>query len=110
MRRRRRQADIPIAAMRASGGGIIARHAAEEGKQVAFTAHSDHLLYPLLAYVEKKGYPLANGDAAIHYFDTDESVEMAGAERLAINGRGQVQGGLKGFLDAGMNAVDGIWG
>lgn len=89
---------------------IIARHATEEGKQVVFTTHSDHLLYPLLAYVEKKDYPLANGDVAIHYFDTDESGEMAGAERLAINERGQVQGGLKGFWDADMKAMDGILG
>ena len=90
--------------------GIIARQATEEGKQIVFTTHSDHLLYPLLAYVEKKGYPLANGDVAIHYFDTDESGEMAGAERLAINERGQVQGGLKGFWDADMKAMDGILG
>ena len=90
--------------------GIIARQATEEGKQVVFTTHSDHLLYPLLAYVEKKDYPLACGDVAIHYFDTDESGEMAGAERLEINERGQVQGGLRGFWDADMRAMDRILG
>ena len=90
--------------------GIMARQATEEGKQVVFTTHSDHLLYPLLAYVEKKDYPLACGDVAIHYFDTDESGEMAGAERLEINERGQVHGGLRGFWDADMRAMDRILG
>lgn len=90
--------------------GIMARQATEEGKQVVFTTHSDHLLYPLLAYVEKKDHPLACGDVAIHYFDTDESGEMAGVERLEINERGQVQGGLRGFWDADMRAMDRILG
>ena len=35
---------------------------------------------------------------------------MAGAERLEINERGQVQGGLKGFWDADMRAMDRILG
>ena len=90
--------------------GMMTRQATEEGKQIVFTTHSDHLLYPLLAYVEKKGFPLTNDDVAIHYFDTDESGAVAGAERLAINERGQVMGGLRGFWDADMDAMDRILG
>ena len=73
-----------------------------------FTTHSDHLLYPLLAYVEKEGFPLANSDVAMHYFSTDESGAVGAVERLAINKRGQIRGGLKGFWGTDAAAMDEI--
>ena len=85
--------------------GILVRQATEEGKQIVFTTHSDHLLYPLLAYVAKAGCPLASGDVAMHYFDTDGSGRVAGAERLAINEHGQIRGGLRGFWYADGRAM-----
>ena len=77
--------------------GILVRQATEESKQIVFTTHSDHLLYPLLAYIAKEDFPLGCGDVAMHYFNTDESGSVAGAERLAINEHGQIPGGIRGF-------------
>ena len=87
---------------------IMVRQALEEDKQVIFTTHSDHLLYPLLAYVEKEDFPLANNDVAMHYFSTDESGAVGAVERLAINKRGQIRGGLKGFWGTDAAAMDEI--
>ena len=77
--------------------GILVRQATEKNKQIVFTTHSDHLLFPLLAYVAKEDFPLGCGDVAMHYFSTDESGSPAGAEHLPINKHGQIPGGLRGF-------------
>lgn len=90
--------------------GILVRQATEGGKQIVFTTHSDHLLYPLLAYVAKDGCPLACGDVAMHYFNADESGGLAGAERLPINRHGQIPGGLKGFWNADGRAMRAVLG
>ena len=90
--------------------GILVRHATEEDKQIIFTTHSDHLLYPLLAHIEKKDYPLGCGDVAMHYFSTDESGRPKGAERLEINEHGQIYGGLRGFWNADGHAMGEILG
>ena len=90
--------------------GIMVRHAVEEGKQVVLTTHSDHLLYPLLAYVKKRDCPLACSDVYMHHFGTDESGAVAGATRLDINEHGQIDGGLRGFWDADMKAMGEILG
>ena len=90
--------------------GILVRQATEENKQIMLTTHSDHLLYPLLEYVVKEDFPLGCGDVAMHYFNTDESGNMAGAERLPINERGQIPGGLKGFWYADGRAMAEILG
>ena len=90
--------------------GILVRQATEEGKQIVFTTHSDHLLYPLLAYVEKESHPLKCDDVAMHYFSTDGSGSPAGAERLAINKYGQIPGGLRGFWNADGKAMREIVG
>ena len=89
---------------------IIVGQAIDEDKQVVFTTHSDHLLYPLLAYVKKKDCPLSCDDIAMHYFDTDESGAVAGVERLDINEHGQIRGGLRGFWDADMKAMGEVLG
>ena len=89
---------------------IMVNQAIEEDKQIVFTTHSDHLLYPLLAYVKKEDCPLACDDVFMHYFDTDESGGIAGAERLNINEHGQIEGGLRGFWDADMKAMGEVLG
>ena len=90
--------------------GILVRQATEESKQIVFTTHSDRLLYPLLEHVTRKECPIAGGDVAMHYFNTDESGNMAGAERLTINEHGQIPGGLKGFWYANGRAMAKILG
>lgn len=89
---------------------VMVEQAVKENKQIVFTTHSDHLIYPLLAYIEKRDHPLACGDVALYYFDAGESGAVAGAERLAINERGQIRGGLRGFWNVDMRAMDDILG
>ena len=84
---------------------IMVRQAVEEDKQIVFTTHSDHLLYPLLAYVEKKGHPLGPGDVAIYHFGGGGQGAASGARRLCISEHGQVRGGLEGFWDVDMRAM-----
>ena len=90
--------------------GAMLKISVEEDKQIIFTSHSSHLLYPLLGHVKKKEFPITNSDVAINYFDTDKSGAVAGADRLAVNERGQVDGGLRGFWNANMKALDDLLG
>ena len=90
--------------------GVMVKLSVEEDKQIIFTSHSSHLLYPLLGYVRKEGCPITNKDLVINYFDTDETGAVASAERLDINERGQVGGGLRGFWNANMRALDDLLG
>lgn len=90
--------------------GVMVKMSVEEDKQIIFTSHSSHLLYPLLGYVRKEECPITNNDLVINYFDTDDTGAVAGAERLDINERGQVKGGLRGFWSANMKALDDLLG
>ena len=53
--------------------GAMVRLSVEEDKQLIFTSHSSHLLYPLLGYVRKSGCPITNRDVVINHFGADES-------------------------------------
>ena len=89
--------------------GAMVRLSVEEDKQMIFTSHGSHLLYPLLGHVRKGGCPITNRDV-IDHFGADESGAPAGAERLDINERGQVGGGMRGFWNANMKAIDDLLG
>lgn len=76
--------------------------AANEQKQLVLTTHSEHILMGLLAAV-------ANGrlqpdDLAVYEFRRDG--DTASAERLAVNQYGQIEGGLKGFLEVDLDEID----
>lgn len=90
--------------------GAMVRLSVEEGKQIIFTCHSSHILYPLLGYVRKEGCPITNADLTINSFGTGGAGVVDGAERLDINERGQVGGGLRGFWNANMKALDDLLG
>lgn len=90
--------------------GAMVGLSVEEGKQIIFTCHSSHILYPLLGYVRKEGCPITNADLVINSFGTGEAGAVDGAERLDINERGQVGGGLRGFWAANMKALDDLLG
>ena len=87
---------------------IMVRQTMQEDKQIVFTTHSDHLLYPLLAYIENKDHPMGPEDVVIHCFGARLSEATSDAERLRINEYGQIRGGLKGFWDVDMKAMDEI--
>jgi len=80
---------------------IIMRISREENKQIIFSTHSEHMLYPFLAAVSDK--KIKPNEVSICYFDQNENGSPR-VERLEINEHGQLKGGLKGFWDADIEA------
>jgi len=87
---------------------ILLEQITVEKKQILFTTHSEHMLYPILANIAKKG-GLRKEDVAIYYFDLDKEGKST-IENLEINEHGQIKGGLKGFWDVDANAMLDILG
>ena len=84
---------------------IIMRISKNENKQVIFTTHSEHMLYPFLASVaSKRRGSLKKEDLAIYYFEEDS---WGGNQvyPLEINEQGQIKGGLKGFWDTDLETL-----
>lgn len=77
---------------------ILVEVAKEEGKQIILTTHSDHILTNLLNSVANK--KLKAKDLAVYYFEKDR--DRIRISLLAIDNRGQIKGGLKGFFEASM--------
>ncbi|MBI2909834.1 MAG: DUF3696 domain-containing protein [Chloroflexi bacterium] len=71
-------------------------------KQIILTTQSEHILVALLNAVARKG--MKPEDLAIYYFEpTDGAASLI---RLAVNKRGQISGGLKGFFDASLDELE----
>ena len=88
---------------------ILLEQIETEEKQILFTTHSEHMLYPILAKISKKG-GLTKDDVAIYYFNLDKEGKFTGIENLEINEHGQIKGGLKGLWEVDANAMLDILG
>jgi len=75
--------------------------ATREDKQLMLTTHSEHILMGLLTAVADGR--LKPEDLAVYEFQREGGV--ARAERLEVNGYGQIAGGLKGFLEADLDEI-----
>ena len=75
---------------------LLARESEARGVQLIITTHSEHLLTTWLTEVAKG--KLSSDDLALYYFEP----QGAGVQvtPMPVNGRGQVEGGLRGFFDA----------
>jgi len=80
----------------------------DEDKQIILTTHSEYILYPLLAAVSKG--ELQPNDLVIHYFQFDRKKNESLIEKLDVNDKGQIKGGLKGFWDATVEAMSDLVG
>ena len=80
----------------------------KEDKQVILTTHSEHILYPFLAAVSKG--ELRPEDLAIYYFQIENKKSESLVEKLDVNDKGQIKGGLKGFWDATVEAMSDLVG
>ncbi len=89
---------------------ILLEQMEDEEKQIIFTTHSEHMLYPILAQISKKKGMLTKNDVAIYYFNLDNEGKFTDIEKLEINEHGQIKGGLKGFWDVDANAMLDILG
>jgi predicted ATPase len=81
----------------------IMRIAKDEEKQIILTTHSEYILYPLLAAVSSGS--LKPKDLSIYYFQYDNKNHKTSAEKLIVNDKGQLKGGLKGFWEATVSAM-----
>ena len=80
---------------------IILNIAKKENKQIIFTTHSEHMIYPFLASVSSnQDKSLTENELAVYYFNLDEETNLTNTEELKVNENGQLDGGLKGFWDA----------
>jgi len=68
----------------------------EEGKQLLFTTHSEHILFRLLTHIAAGR--LRKDDLEIYYFEKPDGV-TAKASRLEVDDKGRVKGGLRGFFE-----------
>jgi predicted ATPase len=75
----------------------------EDEKQIILTTHSEYVLYPLLAAVSSGN--LKPEDLSIYYFQYDDKNNKTLAEKLEVNDKGQLKGGLKGFWEATVSAM-----
>jgi predicted ATPase len=75
--------------------------ATQEQKQLILTTHSEHILMALLTAVAKG--QLKPADLAVYEFSRHG--DTARAERLAVNQHGQIEGGLRGFLEVDMDEI-----
>jgi len=79
----------------------------DEDKQILFTTHSEHMIFPFLSSIaSKKDKSLSLNDLAIYYTTIDERTHTTNFEELKINESGQIEGGLKGFYDADLELLE----
>ncbi len=75
--------------------------ATQDQKQLLLTTHSEHVLMSLLTAVAEGR--LQPNDLAVYEFRCED--EVARATRLEVNEAGQIQGGLKGFLEVDIDEI-----
>lgn len=80
---------------------VFVDFATREQKQLILTTHSEHILMGLLTAVANG--QLQPDDLAVYEFHRQE--DTARAERLSVNEYGQIEGGLRGFLEADIDEI-----
>ena len=85
---------------------IMMEIAKKQSKQIIFTTHSEHMLYPFLASISSKDKnSLSPNDVAVYYFEYPEGELKSKVEKLDINENGQISGGLKGFWESDLEML-----
>lgn len=74
----------------------------KEDKRILFTTHSEHMLFGFLTAVAKQELPA--DELAVYYLTVKDG--SAKAEKLTVDERGMIEGGLKGFFEAGLEELD----
>ena len=81
---------------------VLIDAALAEDKQLILTTHSEHILMGLLGSVARGRIPPE--DLAVYEFESADGV--AHCERLEVNPYGQVQGGLRAFMEVDLDQID----
>ncbi len=80
----------------------LGREALRRELRLLVTTHSEHILMALLTAVAKK--EMRPHELCIYYLEVGDGV--ASAERLEVDERGAVRGGLKGFFEEGLSQLE----
>lgn len=80
---------------------LLVKLTKNEKRQFFIETHSEHVLHALLNLVAKR--EISTSDLAIYYFDKRDG--KAVCERLQIDERGGVAGGLPGFFDQSLGEL-----
>lgn len=83
---------------------VLARIAKETPQQLVLSTHSEHMLMGLLTTVAEG--KLKPEELAVYYFSRTEDGTRATAERLEVNNKGQIKGGLRGFFETDIEELD----
>ncbi len=75
---------------------VLVDIALSEGKQLMLSTHSEHILMTLLTLVAEDR--LKPDDLAVYYFQRNEDGDSATAERIEVNSKGQIRGGIGNFF------------
>lgn len=77
-----------------------------DNKQIIFTTHSEHMLYPFLADIASDIKNSLNpGNVNVYYFQPHDIEVTSSVEKLKINEHGQLEGGLKGFYESDLEVL-----
>jgi len=79
----------------------MAEIAMEKGVQLLLTTHNEHLVLALLSAVAKGEIP----SSEFALYAAQERDGVAAFERLHVDDRGQVEGGLRGFFEAALEEL-----
>lgn len=77
----------------------------KQEKQILFTTHSEHMLYPFLTNIASKK-SLKPDDVAIYYFERDPLTKETSFVKLEIDDYGRIKGGLRGFFEENVNRLN----
>ena len=79
----------------------------KDNKQLIFTTHSEHMLYPFLTSIASKDEnSLTMDDVGIYYCEKDSKTKQSSITPLEIDKNGMIFGGLKGFFESEINALN----
>jgi predicted ATPase len=85
---------------------ILLELSTQTDKQIIFTTHSEHILYPLLTSIASgKSNSLQESALSIYYFDTDNNGKTI-FEKLHVDEYGRIKGGLRGFFEENINRLN----
>lgn len=82
---------------------ILVEVAKQETKQVILTTHSEHILYGFLANIAEG--KLLPSELSIWYFNR-ENGEVQKPQRLRVDKKGRVAGGLRGFFEVELEEME----
>jgi len=85
---------------------ILLDVAKNDNKQIIFTTHSEHMIYPFLADIASDSEnSFGTHNVKVYYFQPHETEAISSIDEIPINEHGQLEGGLKGFYESDLKVL-----